>query len=365
MYLQELTLLNFRNLGPLKLKFKDGPVTFFGDNAQGKTNLLEAIYLLSTTKSFRTHIDHQLISWGEEQAKITGKTELLEVELIIKPGSKKLLVNKQNKKAVDLIGSLVAVIFTPTDIEIIAGAPDNRRRYLDHLGANLAEEYLRALVNLHKIVRSRNQTLFLLREGRKSDLWVWDEQLTKVSVQVWSLREKLLESVNAEISSLGKKLLSGQLRIEYQPQVKATKGDLAKAYREVLEKTRAEEIRKSQTLTGPHRDDFRVILDKEEKGKIVSKDLGIYGSRGEQRAATLALKLAELSIISREKQEQPLLLLDEVLSELDEDHKKLLLSLIKKEQTFITTTNLESLEKIFGARLQRFKVVQGEVELLS
>lgn len=367
MHLEEISFVNFRNLENTKLKFKPGVVSFFGDNAQGKTNLLEAIALLSTAKSFRTRSDHELITWGETQARVKGRADHLAIELTVRANGKKLTVNKQSKKAVELFGNLTTVIFTPADVEIVSGSPQQRRRFLDHLGSNLARDYLLALVGLSKVIRSRNQTLFLSREGRKTDLWVWDQQLAKLASQVWLKRTELAGKVNSELKTLGKKLLSAHLKLDYHNPLEdvSKTTERQKIILKALERLRGEEIRKSQTLFGPQRDDFQIILEVTEKDKVISKDLGIYGSRGEQRSATLALKLAEVEIISKEKEEKPLLLLDEVLSELDEGHRKLLLASVKNEQIFITTTNIEAVTDFFGKRLQKFQINSGKVKLVE
>lgn len=366
MFLSFLQLINFRNLNKQELIFNAGVVIFYGDNAQGKTNLLEAIYLLSTTRSFRTRSDHQLIKWGEENAKVKGKAELLEIELTIRKTGKTLLVNKQAKKATDLIGSLIVVVFSPSDIDIVAGSPDKRRRYLDQLGSNLSQKYLKELVSFNKIMRSRNQTLFLLKQGRKSDLWVWDEQLAKSAAFIWDFRADLSEKIQTSLKKVGHKLGLLNPKIEYRkPYGLGEKDKIEKEYLKSLEGVRAEDIQKTVTSLGPHRDDFNIIIEEEEDNKVISKDLGIYGSRGEQRAATIALKQVEIEIIQEEREVKPILLLDEVLSELDSRHRALLLKSLSLDQVFITTTDLESIEKTLGKRSQVFKVVRGLVRVES
>lgn len=362
MFLEEIKLLNFRNLKKQKINFLDGINVFFGDNAQGKTNLLEAIYLLSTSKSFRARTDHELITWGQEVAKVVGKASFLEIELLVHPTKKSLLINKQEKRLTDLIGSFLTVLFTPADSEIISGSPDKRRRFLDQLGSTLSREYLLSLVKLNRILRIRNQLLWQRKQGKNIDLSVWDSQLAKEAVTVWRFRFALIVSLQEQLQHLAKKLLGGELRIIY---ITSAKGETSKYIEEKflqeLNILRDEEIQKSQTIIGPHRDDFKILLEIEEEDKIVSKDLTIYGSRGEQKAASLALKLSEIEILEKEKNTRPVLLLDDVLGELDKNHQKLLLAQLKKGQAFLTTTDIQTIKENLGTRFQKFQVQKGEV----
>src|SRR3990172_8718766 len=177
MFLEELRVLNFRNLGSQKISFSEGVNVFYGDNAQGKTNFLEAIYILSTSKSFRSRVDHELVAWGQESSKVVGKASFLEIELLITRNKKTLSVNKQEKRLTDLIGSFLTVLFTPADIEIVSGSPDKRRRFLDQLGSSLSRDYLLNLVKLSRVLRTRNQLLWQVKQGKNIDLSVWDTQL--------------------------------------------------------------------------------------------------------------------------------------------------------------------------------------------
>lgn len=362
MFLESLNLFNFRNLKQQQLSFTEGVNVFYGDNAQGKSNLLEAIYLLSTSKSFRARTDHELLAWGQEAAKVTGKASFLEIELFIKENKKQLLINKQEKKLTDLIGSFLTVLFTPDDVEIISGSPDKRRRFLDQLGTSLSREYLLALVKLSRLLRSRNQLLWQLRQGRAIDLTVWDAQLAKAAVIVWQHRFAFIVLLQEKLQRLSRKLLGGDIKLVYAT---VAKGETAKKMEERfladLLALRDEEIQKSQTLIGPQRDDFKILFEIEEENKIVSKDLTVYGSRGEQRAASLALKLAEIEIIEKEKNTRPVLLLDDVLGELDLNHQRLLLSQLKKGQSFITTTNIDFFDKTKEFRFTKFQVSQGKI----
>lgn len=360
MFLEELSTINFRNLSNQTFNFKSGITVFFGENAQGKTNILEAIYLISTGKSFKTRSDHELIKWGKEQAKVSGRAGSIEPEIIIFPDRKDFLVNKQNKKQTDLIGSFVVVIFTPNDIDIVAGSPDKRRRFLDSIGANIDKKYLYQLISFNKILRRRNQLLWQIKQGKKIDLTVWDQQLIKAASYLWLKRSDLVAKLNDILNKFGKKITKSNLSLEYKNLfLKNSRSKIEEVYLKQLQINIQEDIQKTITQFGPHRDDFKIISEEERLEKIVSKDLGIYGSRGEQRAACLALKLAEVNLIEKEINNQPTLLLDEVLGELDLEHRKLLLNQLRKLQTFISSTNLGQIQEILKDKFEAFEIVEG------
>lgn len=362
--MEELRVLNFRNLTQQKISFSEGINVFYGDNAQGKTNFLEAIYLLSTSKSFRTRADHELITWGQESSKVVGKASFLEIELLITQNKKSLLVNKQEKRLTDLIGSFLTVLFTPADIEIVSGSPDKRRRFLDQLGCSLSRDYLVNLVKISRVLRSRNQLLWELKQGRNVDLSVWDLQLAKLASLIWRFRFELMLALQESLQKLSKKLTGGELKIIYVTQAKGESDKkIEENFLEELQLLRNEEIQKSQTQIGPQRDDFKILLEVEEGAKVVSKDLNTYGSRGEQRAASLALKLSEIEIIEHEKNTRPTLLLDDVLGELDQNHQKLLLAQLKKGQSFLTTTSIESFGQNLIGKFKKLKVEKGIVTI--
>jgi len=360
MVLQKLSLINFRNLKNQEVNFSDRLNILFGNNAQGKTNLLEAIYLISTGKSFRTRVDHELISWGQGESRLLAKAGFLDIEVKIRPDEKALLINKQKSKATELIGSFIAIVFTPADIEIVSGAPERRRKFIDQLASLLDKNYLYTLIQFNKVLRNRNQILWQLKNGKQADLSIWNRYLVKNAVSLWESRYRLVEKLNQELKILGEKVTGNSLAIVYEPALPIDKTKtLRKNYAERLARLEREEINKGITLLGPQRDDFSLVSEEIREEKITSKKLGVYGSRGEQRAATLALKLSEVSLIKKEKNDTPVLLLDEVLSELDREHREFLLRQIRGLQTFITTTSLENLkqEKIpLGAK---FEITDG------
>ena len=362
MFLQELRLLNFRNLTKQKVDFGEGINIFYGDNAQDKTNLLEAVYLLSTSKSFRARTDHELITWGAAAAKVVGNASFLEIELVVKPNKKTLLINKQERRLTDLIGSFLVVLFTPADVEIVSGSPDKRRRFLDQIGSSLSRDYLLNLVKLSRVLRTRNQLLWQVKQGKNIDLSVWDTQLAKSATAVWKFRFELIVLLQENLRKLARKTVGGDLKLVYATQAQADSDrKMQENFLKELALLREEEVQKSLTLIGPQRDDFKILLEIEEGDKVVSKDLNVYGSRGEQRAASLTLKLSEIEILEKGKNTRPVLLLDDVLGELDENHQRLLLAQLRKGQSFLTTTNIETVTKNLKGPFQKFQLEKGKI----
>jgi len=362
MFLQKLSLVNFRNLENQKIEFRNKLNVFFGDNAQGKTNLLEAIYMISSGKSFRTRVDHELITWGQSDCLLHAQAGFLDIEVKIGQTDKEFLINSQKSRLTELIGSFIAITFTPTDIEMVSGAPEKRRRFLDQIGAVLDRKYLFDIIQLGKVLRNRNQVLWQLKNGGKANLGVWTEQLVNIGARIWLFREELVGKLNKELKSLGKKLTGNNLLIVYETPFKGKElKSLQQEYLAKLNLSEREEINKAVTLIGPQRDDLSLISEELVNEKIVSKDLAIYGSRGEQRSAALALKLSEVSLIEKERSDAPVLLLDEVLSELDKKHRELLLKEIKRLQAFITTTSLDNLSLDKFGSVEKFEVLEGKV----
>lgn len=362
MFLEELQTVNFRNLTNQTTKLKKGLNVFYGDNAQGKTNILEAVYILSTGKSFRTRSDLELINWSKQEAKLKARVDNLEPEVFIYQDKKEFLINKQKHKMTDLIGRFLVVLFTPSDIEIVSGSPDKRRRYLDQIGATLDKKYLHQLLLFNKVMRSRNQLLFQIKQGRQVDLSVWDEQLVKAASYLWHARLDIVQKVNLTLKNLNKKLTKTKVELDYKQRlVKETRNKTENSYLALLKQNQTEDIKRTTTKFGPHRDDFQIIAEDMFDEKITSKDLTIYGSRGEQRAVSLALKIAEVNLIEEETNAKPVLLLDEVFSELDREHRTLLLKHIRNMQTLVTSTNTETLEELTKEPFNKYEVKNGTV----
>ncbi len=360
--LKRLELVNFRNLEPATLEFSKEVNIIWGKNAQGKTNLLEAICLLSTGKSFRAQTDQELISWQAEKAKIVGQADPLQIELLITKTGKKLLVNRQSKRLIELVGEFIIVLFSPEDLLLLSGSPSLRRSWLNSLIARLDRNYLFNLAKYNRLLKHRNQLLFLASQGRKVALEVWDEQLSELAAFLWITRKAFVEKINLTLKTLSAKLGVEKIFLEYKPQIEITgMKETKERFAKVLRTRRDEEIKRGQTLVGPQRDDFKIIFEIALGQRLLAKDIGVFGSRGEQRAAVLSLKLTELELIQAEKGKRPTLLLDDILSEFDEEHREMIQKLLYRQQSFLTTTSLEILQNELFKKAKIFQVRSGKV----
>lgn len=317
----KLRLQNFRNLLDDVWEFSPRVTTIIGPNASGKTNLLEAIYLLSTGKSFKANLEIEMIGNGKEFARIKGLVEekqKLEV-VLSKVQHKKFLVGGVAKRLADFTGNLKVVLFAPQDLDLVTSSPSLRRRFLDNVLSQTDREYRRALLSYEKGLRARNKLLFRIREENlpRTQLVFWNQLLIKNGDFLSKKREEFVNFVNFQES-----IVDGDFLIYYD------KSAISEAR---LEKYAQAEIGAATTLVGPHRDDF-IFKEKE-------RDLASFGSRGEQRMAVLWLKLGELAFIEDQTNEKPTLLLDDIFSELDEKHRKLVSEVALLQQTIITTAD--------------------------
>jgi DNA replication and repair protein RecF len=349
MFLHQLSLQNFRSFKQKKLNFSDNTTLIVGPNASGKTNILEAIYLLATGKSFRATKETEMINYGKELAIVKGaSTEKLEIILTTgevqgKRTARKLYkVNEVGKRWRDFVGHLKCVLFRPENIEIILGSPSIRRDYLDSVLEQVDSEYRRCSLSYKKGLRQRNKLLDRIRDGeaQRSQLEFWNRLLIKNGELISQKREELIEFFNGELSHGSMNLV-----IDY---------DRSVISQPRLEKYAQAEIAIGATLIGPHRDDVKV---KSQKSKVKNgRDLALFGSRGEQRMAILALKLAELEFIDQKTEERPVLLLDDIFSELDKKHRSQILKIIPKQQTVLTTTDIDLIEKKLRAKIELIEI---------
>lgn len=358
MFLKQINLTNFRNYGSLSLDFDQRPTILVGNNAVGKSNLLEAIYLLSTTKSLRVETEDELIKEGEEFTRIEGFIADPETELLILVNSpsnevnfrKKIMVNGISKRAVDFIGNLPAVIFYPSDINMVTGAPSLRRWHLDLSLAQVDPYYKKALTLYEQILISRNRVLKRIREGqgRMDELRYWTDELVKQGKLISEKRKDFFEFISAAyaVNSLDK--LLGDFRFEYRE---------SEVTAERLSETNGREVAAAATLIGPHRDDFLCLLD--------GRSLAHFGSRGEQRTATLAFKLSQLEYMAKVFGKRPILLLDDVFSELDANHRAHVVEIVGKQQTIIATVELENIPKEFLNSARILRVEEGKLPFSS
>ncbi len=337
MIIKSLELDHFRNYDSLSMTFDSGTNILYGDNAQGKTNILEAIYLSATTKSHKGSKDRDIVNFAAEEAHIRTYIEKDGLENRVdmhlrKNKSKGIAINGQKiKKAADLLGLLNVVFFSPEDLSIIKNGPAERRRFVDMELCQLDSFYLYNLNNYNKIVNQRNKLLKELyyNPSLKDTLSIWDSQLLSYGSKIIERRIAFVEQLNDIIYEIHRKLSGNkeELRICYEPDV------TLEEYEQKLQSGQERDIRLKQTSTGPHRDDFSFLA-----GNI---DIRKFGSQGQQRTAALSLKLSEIELVKKITRDTPVLLLDDVLSELDSNRQNYLLNSIGDIQTIITCTGLE------------------------
>ncbi|MDE5824415.1 MAG: DNA replication/repair protein RecF [Lachnospiraceae bacterium] len=337
MIIKSLELENFRNYRTLSIDFDSGTNILYGDNAQGKTNILEAIFLSATTKSHKGSKDRDIINFAAEESHI--RTYVVKDRLenrvdmhLRKNKSKGIAINGQKiKKAADLLGLLNVVFFSPEDLSIIKNGPAERRRFVDMELCQLDSVYLHNLNNYNKVVNQRNKLLkeLYFNPGLKDTLSIWDTQLVSFGSKVIEQRNMFVNQLNEILYEIHLKLSGGKekLKIVYEPDV------FVENFEKKLEVCQEKDIKFKQTSIGPHRDDFSFMV-----GDV---DIRKFGSQGQQRTAALSLKLAELELVKKVTKDVPLLLLDDVLSELDSSRQNYLLNSIGDIQTIITCTGLE------------------------
>ena len=360
MKIKSLKLKNFRNYEFLKLRFDPAANIFYGDNAQGKTNILEAVYLSGTTKSHRGTKDKDIIQFGQMESHIETVVEKNGIEYQIdmhlkKHSPKGIAINKiPIRRASELFGIVNLVFFSPEDLNIIKNGPGERRRFIDLELSQLDKVYLSNLANYNRIVNQRNH---LLKEigfsNQKSDfdtLEIWEMQLVQYGNKIIERRKQFVEEINKIISSIHQKLTGGteQIRVIYEP----SSGEIP--LEEALKKNKEKDMKIKSTSVGPHRDDICFMT-----GDL---DIRRFGSQGQQRTAALSLKLSEIELVKQMIHDTPVLLLDDVLSELDKHRQNYLLDSIHDIQTLITCTGVDefvnhrfSINKIF--RVQNGHVV--------
>jgi DNA replication and repair protein RecF len=387
MWVRHLTLTNFRNYASQELDLPRGVALMLGDNAQGKSNLLEAVFLLATTRSPRAGVDAELIrreALGDPQpvARLVAEVERgdgpLQLELVVagrpRPtgdgfiASKRLRVNGVPRRAHDVVGQLTAVLFTTEDIELIGGSPGERRRFLDVMLSQLDHAYARALQQYTKVVTQRNALLRRIQEGaaKADELSFWDEELAGLGAVIVRGRAASIDAIAAKAGEAHRELSGGreELGLAYEPRLPgwdgeraaaATNDELAAALRAALEGGRNRDIGAGQTLTGPHRDDLAFALD--------GTPAAAFASRGQQRTAALALRLAEARFLAERKGDLPVVLLDDVLSELDDARRRAVLSSLGGwDQLLITSADPVHFGEGLPDAAAVLRVTAGQVE---
>jgi len=392
MHLTHLSLTNFRNYTRLELDLPARIHLFQGANAQGKTNLLEAIYYLATTKSPRTSSDQQLIHWAAQaeviphaHAAVTfmraGEEHTIEAILVQERSPnglgqvrfrRQLRLDGLPRRALDIVGKLNVVLFFPQDIDLVAGPPAERRRYLDITLCQIDPLYCRTLSRYNRVLGQRNALLRQIREGaaQEEELDYWDEQLIELGSYILAQRVQTTQQLNTLVQERQEQLTQGgeRLSLTYQSSVQKDltqpqqesllppneTGEWKALFRQALQRKRSEELVRGVTILGPHRDDVRFSIN--------GIDATIYGSRGQQRTAALALKLSEAELIREHAGESPVLLLDDVISELDTLRSQLLLQAVSQmEQALLTTTDLGPFPRSFLRSTILWQVIGGKI----
>ncbi len=402
MRLLHLSLVNFRNYIRLELDFPGRITLLQGANAQGKTNLLEAIHYLATGRSPHAGVERELVNWlalnepipyARAVAEIVQdhQKERLEITLVQTNDParqlnfhKQVRINGVARRALDLVGRLRVVLFVPQDIELIAGPPSYRRRYLDVALCQMNRAYCRALASYNQVLTQRNALLRTLRErnGDHRQLQFWDEQLVEQGTLLMVERQRFIASLDVESRARQRELTGGRehLQLRYLPSFDPTHlpqadfqlplvlepdqlspasfpslAETRERFAAYLEASQRQDIAAGMTLVGPHRDDLRFTVG--------GRDLRVYGSRGQQRTAALALKLAEVQVMTLETGQPPLLLLDDVMSELDATRRQMLLSVLDGvSQAIITTTDWNDFTPEFKAQARLLHLSDGRIE---
>ena len=350
MFIESIELKNYRNYGELHMDFDPGTNVLYGDNAQGKTNILEAVYVCATTKSHRGSKDREIIEFGEDESHIKMQLRKDDVPYRIdmhlkKNKTKGVAVNGiPIRRASELFGIVNVVFFSPEDLNIIKEGPAGRRRFIDLELSQLDKIYLSNLTNYNRIINQRNALLkdIYNHQNLAETLDIWDMQLAEYGTRVLERRQQFIEQVNGIISDIHYRLTGGKERIclSYES------GTGGRSLEEALKRNRDRDLRMKSTSVGPHRDDICFL-----SGEL---DIRKFGSQGQQRTTALSLKLAEIELVKQMIKDTPVLLLDDVLSELDKSRQNYLLDSIHDIQTVVTCTGLDefvnhrfSINKVF------------------
>ncbi|WP_317366849.1 DNA replication/repair protein RecF [uncultured Tyzzerella sp.] len=357
MYVKKISLKNYRNIEKLDLELKDGVNIFYGKNAQGKTNLLESVYIGATGRSHRTHKDKELIKFGQDEAhirlEVQKETIFDKIDIHLKNDSKKGIAinNIPINKLGELFGYLNVVIFSPEDLSLIKQGPQERRKFIDMELCQINNIYYYNLSQYHKVLKQRNTLLkkIIKNISLKDTLFVWDSQLVDFGVKIIQTRDLFIKKLNYISNKIHKDITNSTeiLELKYKPSV------TIEEFKEKIDKNIDKDILYGTTCYGPHKDDLLFFIN-----GVNARD---FGSQGQQRTASLSTKLAEIKLIEEEKGILPVLLLDDVLSELDKDRQRFLIKNIKNLQVIITCTGVEDVLKNLDEKCNIFNVSNGKI----
>ena len=358
MYIESLELKNFRNYEELSIVLDPGTNILYGDNAQGKTNVLEAVYLCGTTKSHRGSKDKEMIRFEQDESHIRmmvkkdGVSHKIDMHLKKNKAKGIAIDGIPIRKAAELFGIVNLVAFSPEDLNIIKNGPSERRRFMDLELCQLNKVYLQELTSYNKVLNQRNKLLkdIGFQPGLTETLDVWDMQLVSYGKKIISLRRQFMEELGEIIRQIHSNLTGKkeEIRLLYEPDVEE------KVFEEKLQSAREKDLRFRVPSVGPHRDDFCV--------RINGIDIRKYGSQGHQRTAALSLKMSEIYLVEKVTKDHPVLLLDDVLSELDSSRQNYLLQSIHNIQTVITCTGLDELIENNFSIDRVFRVTEGKID---
>lgn len=357
MQIRSIQLENFRSWGKYSLELSDITI-LIGQNGVGKTNILEAIWFCCSGRSWRAREDRELIQWDKDYARIVTeiKNNFSEINIYLPrntevesakrgsaaSGKKQLKLDGVKHRFLDILGVMPAVLFSPETIQLIDGSPGLRRKFIDIILSQIERKYAVTLLEYNKIIRERNRLLYHIKMGKSKpdELDFWDDKLVELGDFIIQQREELIKNFNKNIA-VSYQAIAGpkggpsgdkeELKIKYHPAVERDR------FADILVATREGEIQQTATTHGPHRDDFKLYLN--------NKDIATFGSRGEYRSAVLALKMVELAYLKDKTKENPILLLDDIFSELDNKRRMHLAKIVQGQQTIITTTDLDHIEK--------------------
>jgi DNA replication and repair protein RecF len=390
MHLTHLALKDFRNYKELDLALGQGLFLFQGENAQGKTNLLEAVAMLATSNSFHAASDREIVNWQASErvmriiASVERGSEDLHIEIVIfdpmqqeqrssaekeeryippqDRQRKRIKINGVPKRAIDLIGQVTVVLFAPHDLSLVDGSPEERRRFLDRGLCQMQPHYCQALQGYRKIVTQRSALLKRIRENQEDPrmLDYLDEKLTELATMITFERQRMVVSLNQHVDELQSIISGGRehLKIVYRPSFVVDPSwdtlETLQHFREQLLEARRKEIRQGVCLLGPHRDDLEFLVN--------DVNMLTYGSRGQQRTVALASKLGELAFMRAMTDKEPILLLDDVFSELDFARREYLLrQVLNHEQVLITATDFASFPEEILSKAHQYRVTNGEI----
>lgn len=405
MFLKQLALSHFRNYAHLELELAPGITLLQGNNAQGKTNLLEAIFFLATARSPHAGAERELIHWGAASEPIPfarvraqvvrGSGQIVEIEIVLVTGeehnlatargnafsrvSKRIKVNGINRRTLELLGNLNVVLFLPEDLDLVFGSPGDRRRYLDTTLAQIDPKYSRALSQYGQVLEQRNALLkeFRERSFNAAELEPWNIKLIENGAYLMARRAQAVETYNDLIAEIHPRLTAKHeaLKLQYQPTIPlnaftppatrqlglgispppAPLEQISVAFRQQLTEMRSREVGAALTLVGPHRDDLRFYID--------GVDMITYASRGQGRTIAVSLKMAEMELMRRETGEEPVLLLDDVMSELDKPRRAALShAILNAKQAIVSATDLDDFTEEFLGQARVWRVNEGKVE---